>query len=289
MTSPSILVVGPTGTVGREVINALGTEGHRARALVRNPAKASLFDENVEIVIGDLSQPETLAPAFRNIEAAFIVAPPSPELEILEANAFEAARRAGVKQIVYLSNFGAGTFGPPVWDWHGSSESRLQDLKIPFAILRPARFMTDTPFPFSWMGIKDRSVLAEGTGEGKITMIDPRDIGAVAAKILTAGGHEGKTYELTSADILRGDEIAQKIGAVLGKDIRFVKADQQESRSLMTRVGIPGFVIETVLRYYETVRENRWYTTAAVADILGRAPRSYDAWLREKAEGFFTA
>jgi uncharacterized protein YbjT (DUF2867 family) len=285
MIKPLILVTGATGTVGSEVVKALAVAGEEARALVRDPAKAASLRGTAKIVTADLLKPETLESAFDGVGKAFIVAPPVPDLVTMEANAFQAARRAGVKHIVYLSNFGAGTFGPPVWDWHGESERRLQELDVAWTILRPARFMTDTPFPFSWLGIKEQGVLAEATGNGKISMIDPRDIGAAAAKILTTRGHEGKTYELTSADLLTGEQMATKIGMTLGKSVRFVDAAPDEARGAMLSMGIPVFVADTILRYCETVREGRWYATSAVADILGRQPRTFDAWLSEKAPG----
>lgn len=282
MAKPSILVTGVTGTVGREVVKALAETGHEARALVRDPAKAASLRSSVELVKADMLQPETLEEAFRSVDKAFIIAPPTPELELMEANAFEAARRAGVKHIVYLSNFGAGRFGPPVWDWHGASEHRLQELNVSWTILRPARFMTDTPFPFSWFGIKEQGVLAESTGDGKISMIDPRDIGAVAAKLLTTHGHEGQVYELTAAELLTGEQMARKVGVALGKAVRFVDVQPDEARAAMLGIGIPAFIADTILRYCETVREGRWYATSAVADILGRPPRTFDAWLDAK-------
>jgi uncharacterized protein YbjT (DUF2867 family) len=58
-------------------------------------------------VLGDLMRPETLEPAFHRAERVFILAPPAPEMETLERNAIDAAVAAGVKRIVYLSNFAA--------------------------------------------------------------------------------------------------------------------------------------------------------------------------------------
>jgi uncharacterized protein YbjT (DUF2867 family) len=174
VSKPLILVTGATGTVGGDVVKALTEAGQTVRVLVRDVAKAASLGGAVVPVQADLLRPESLEAAFQGIEKAFIVAPPTPELPVMEANAFEVARRAHVRHIVYLSNFGAGTFGPPVWDWHGAGERRLRQLGPAWTILRPARFMTDTPFPFSWPGIQERGVLAEATGDGKVSMIDPR-------------------------------------------------------------------------------------------------------------------
>jgi len=287
MWNPLIVVTGAAGTVGSQVVKHLAEAGHRVRALVRDPAKAASLSRSAEFVVADLLKPETLEAAFKGADKAFTVAPPAAGMELMAANALEAARQAGVKHIVYLSNFGAGKFGPsPVWNWHAAGESRLQALKVAWTILKPARFMTNTPFPFSWHGIKESGVLAEPTGTGRIAMIDPADVGAVAAKILTSGGHEGKAYQLTSSDFLTGEQIAAKIGAAIAKAVRFVDSPPDEIRAKLLSKRAPDFVVDSVLRYFETVREGRWYTTGAVSEILGRPPRSYDAWLRNNAAAF---
>ena len=146
--------------------------------------------------------------------------------------------------------------------------------------------MTNTPFPFSWYGIRELGVLAEPTGTGGMSMIDPGDVAAVAARIITAGGHEGKAYQLTSSDLLTGDHVAAKIGAAIAKAVRFVDSPPDEIRAALLSERAPDFVVDSVLRYFETVREGRWYTTGAASDILGRPPRSYDAWLRDNAAAF---
>jgi hypothetical protein len=139
------------------------------RALVRDPAKAAKLGSAVEVVTGDLAKPETLGAAFAGADKAFVLAPPVAALETLEANAFEAAKKAGVKQIVNLSNFGAGSFGTSIWRWHGASEERLRALGVAWTILRPARFMSNTPY--SWDSIKEQGTLFESTGDSKMTLM----------------------------------------------------------------------------------------------------------------------
>src|SRR5436190_1223546 len=102
MSKPLILVTGATGTVGREVAQALAKAGHMPRAVVRDPSKAASLSAVIEIAKADLLQPETLRAAFEGVDSAFIVAPPTPNLEAMEANACEAAMEAGVRHIVYL-------------------------------------------------------------------------------------------------------------------------------------------------------------------------------------------
>ena len=279
MTGPAPLIVGATGTIGRHLVRQLLERRQPVRVLARDPAKAATLGD-VEIARGDLSKPETLPPAFAGIEKVFVLAPPTPDLLALETAAFHAAKAADVRHIVYLSNFGAGSLGSrdSIWQWHGTSERRLRDLGVAWTILRPARFMTDTPFPWAWD--KERAVLAEPLGTGKVTMIAPQDLAAVAAKALLEPGHEGKIHELTSGEALSGADIADALAQATGKPVKFVDIAPGAARETMMSIGLPPFLPDLILDYYAGVREGRWYVTSTTADLLGRPAVTYAEWLR---------
>src|SRR5579859_2319460 len=105
MTKPLILVTGATGTVGTEAIKQLTEGGHRVRALVRDKAKAGKLDPRAEIVVGELADPSSLTQAFAGVDKVFVITN-GANLNVLEGNAFEAARRAGARHIVKLSGRG---------------------------------------------------------------------------------------------------------------------------------------------------------------------------------------
>lgn len=281
MAEPLILVVGSTGTVGREVVKQLVEAGKNVRALARDPVKAAELGAGVEKAFGDLTQPETLGEAFAGAEQVFVLAPPVPNMEELEVNAFAAAAAAGARQIVYLSNFGAGAFDDDLFRAHGANEKRLQKLGVEWTVLRPTRFMTNTPF--GWAAIRDRGQLIEPLGGRKVVMIDPRDIAAVAIKALTTQGHDGKIYEL-SGEALTGLDMAEHLSIALARPIEFVDATVEEARVELLRSGLPPLIVDKVLFYFATVRADRWYEMSAVREVLGRAPRTYSAWLEENAQ-----
>jgi uncharacterized protein YbjT (DUF2867 family) len=277
-----IVVTGATGTVGSETVRQLAGAHHQVRALVRDPAKAAKLDGTAEVVVADLASPHSLAAAFVGADRAFVISPVTPELGLLEANAFRAAAEAGVRHIVKLSNFGAGSFPTSIWHWHQESENTLRGLGIPWTVLRPARFMPDTPF--SWTSVTGHGTIFESTGDSLITLIDPRDVAAVAATVLTAPGHEGKTYELTAAEALTGTQIAQKVAVAIGRPVTFTDTLPDVLREAMLAAGAPEFITEMVLQYFTLVRQGRMHVTTTVADLLGRSPRSYDEWLQENAQ-----
>lgn len=278
MANPLILVVGSTGTVGSELVKQLIEAGRNVRALARDPGKAGKPGGGSDVAIGDLSRPETLREAFVGVEKVFVLAPPVPDMEQLEANAFAAAEQAGVRHIVYLSNFGAGRFDDALFRAHGANEARLRSLGMEWTILRPTRFMSNTPF--GWASVRENGRLVEPLGGRKTILIDPRDIAAVAVKALTELGHEGKIYELTG-EALSGAEMAERLSQALARPIEFIDASEDVTRSDLLRSGLSSMIVDKVLYYFETLRGDRWYETPTVRQLLDRSPGTYAGWLKE--------
>jgi uncharacterized protein YbjT (DUF2867 family) len=212
MTNPLILVTGATGIVGSEIVKQLVEARQKVRVLVRDPAKALKFGTGIEVVKGDLSKPETLVAAFAGVDKVFVLSN-GLDLPTLEANAFDAAKKAGVKHIVKLSgrhldaDFLAGTV---LAQWHSESERRLRTLGITWTILRPGVFASNF---LMWL-VREQGAVFLPVGDGRDTPTDPRDIAAVAVKVLTTPGHEGKVYELTGPEFLSYAEMVQKMGAI---------------------------------------------------------------------------
>lgn len=281
MANPLILVTGATGTVGSEVVRQLVQGGHRVRALVRDLAKASKFGAEVEVVKGDFSKPETLTAAFVGVDKAYVLLPAiGPEFPELEGNAFNAAKKAGVKHVVKQSSFVMEDFmaGTPFAEWHGASEKRLRALGVAWTILRP-HFFNSNLIEF---GIMPRGGLFFPAGNGKDAPIDPRDIAAVAVKVLTTPGHEGKIYELTGPELLSFAEVVQKIVTITGKPLKFVDVPEATWQEEMLKVGAPPPVVESLLAYFAGgVKAGRIHMTSTVNELLGRPALTLDQWAKD--------
>ncbi len=282
MATFPILVTGATGTIGSEVVKQLVEDGHRVRALVRDPAKAARLGDSVEIVVADLSKPETLPPAFAGVETAFI-ASNGLDIAALEANAYDAASEAGVKRIVKLSgrhldaDFMQGTL---LARNHNASEERLRRLGVAWTIIRPGFFSSN----FLLFIDRARGVVALPVGDGKDTPTDPRDIAAVAVLALTKPGHERKIYEITGPDYVSYADMVRKIAVSTGTPISFVDVPSTVVRDGMVAAGVPLTQADGLMRYFEGVKDGKIYPpTSIMAELLGRAPRSFDDWVHDHA------
>lgn len=262
MTNSSILIVGATGNLGTRLLRHLSAAGVKPRALVRSQQKGEAIASFATPVRGDLLQPESLKDAFRGVERVFIVAPPTPDMEALERNAIDAAVAAGAKRIVYLSNF-AAVEGSPMKPMHihGLHERVVAEQGVGWTVLGPTRYMTN--FPFDWPSVLNDGVLRETGGSGIMTCIDPEEVAEVATKALTEDGHEGQTYRLTSHDEFTASSLAALLSKFLKRDVKALEAG--------ANTPMAG--------YFALVAAGAYKTTDTATKILGRVPRSYEAWL----------
>lgn len=279
-----ILILGATGTTGREVARQLIALGQRPRLLVRDPAKAREFEGKAEIVAGDLDRPDGLAAPFAGVDKVYLV---SAGLEgpTLESNAIGAAVRAGVRHVVKLSVVTADRPELTFAKWHARSEDALRASGLAFTMLRPGNFMSNS---LGWSGtIKTDGAVYQPTGTGKWAAIDPADIGAVAAKVLTTPGHEGKAYTLTGPQSLDGAGYAAILSKVLDKPVRFVDVPPEAARAAMSNAGVPAAYVDALLDLLAVMKAG--YTdivTDGVERVLGRPAGSFEDWARRHADFF---
>jgi uncharacterized protein YbjT (DUF2867 family) len=281
-----ILVTGATGNVGREVVALLVAAGQEVRALSRDPAKAKAkFDAKVEVVPGELGNPESLAKAVDGVEAAFSLGA-GPLLGTWEANLAQAAKKAGVRRIVKLSVQGADSSRTnPITEQHRAGEKAYRESGIPWTFVRPGYFMSNT---LAWAPhIKEQGKVFSHFGDGKVPPVHPRDIAAVAVKALTSPGHEGKAYTVTGPELLTVADEARILSEVLGRPIQYVPVSDEVVRDGMLKSGMPVKIVDSLVGLGAIVRAGLLAEVSPdAAQVLGRKLFTYAEWARENAAAF---
>jgi uncharacterized protein YbjT (DUF2867 family) len=275
-----ILITGASGTVGGEVVKALGGGAAKVRAGYRT--RPQNIPRGVESVALDFEKPETIRPALAGVDTVFLLSTMvDPERKVVDE-----AKRAGVKRIVKLSVYGAAQEGFTFARWHRAVEKHIEASGVPWTFLRPAGFMQNF---FNYMGetIRKQSTIYSSAGNGASPHIDARDIGAAAARVLTGKGHEGKAYELTGAELLTYPQCASILSRVLGREVKYVPITPEQYKQAVLAAGMPPVYVEALVdldRYYASGGMAK--VTPTVKELTGRDPIRFEQFAKDYADKF---
>ena len=279
-----ILITGASGNVGSEVLKQAATVGLKIRAAFQSPDKATKAPAGVETVIMDYAKPETIRPALQGIEKIFLVGPPVRDLPAMEANFIKEVRATGLKHIVKLSALGGRESVFP--GWHRDSEKNIEASGLPYTFLRPNGFMQNV-VNYNASTIRSQNAFYGCQGDGAVSVVDVRDIAAVAVIVLAATGHEGKSYALTGPEGLTNTQIAEKISRVVGREISYVDLPPAEFRKAMLSAGVPAWSADALLDLYRFYREGKAsQVTKDIERLTGRKPIAFDHFAQDYAFAF---
>lgn len=249
MSNPkkTIAVTGATGNIGKPVVEGLIEKGYAPRIIVRKrEANADWENAGVVQVEADLNDADALADAFEGAQRVFSISPFVENLVELGRATAAAAKRAGVRQIVRSSAQGADVNAPiALGRWHGEVEKIIEDSGLEWTFVQPASFFQN------YFGhaetIKNQNTFYAPLGDGKISLVDVRDIAAVAVAALTEENHVGKKYAVTGGESLSNQKIAETFSDVLGREIKYVDAPEDEARKQMLDGKMPVWMVEAVI------------------------------------------
>lgn len=278
-----ILVTGSTGNVGSRLVRELLTRGQSVRAFTRSGDR-SRFDSRVEIATGDFTDKASLKKALNGVSHMYLLAS-GQDMQQNEANAIEAAKGAKLELLVHHSVAGAQYKATDIPRWHRAGEELIEQSGIPSVILRPGSFSSNS---LGWAEtIKSHDTAYGALGDTSLPSIDPEDIAAVAATVLTTPGHTGKVYELTGPESLTSAQQVSILGEVLGRPLKYVNVPDDAARDAMLKLGWPPRYVDAMVSLIQTLRSiGRIEPTGGVKSVLGREPRSFRQWAESNAGAF---
>ncbi len=258
--------------------------GLKIRATFQSPDKAAKAPAGMEGVIMDYAKPETIRPALHGVEKIFLVGPPVRDLPAMEANFIKEVRAAGRKHIVKLSALGGRESMFP--SGHRDSEENIEASGLPYTFLRPNGFMQNL-VNYNAGTIRSQNAFYGCQGNGAVSVVDIRDIAAVAVIVLAATGHEGKSYTLTGGEALTSGHVAEKISRVAERKISYVDLPPAEFRKAILSAGIPEWSADALLDLQRLYREGKAsLVTNDVERLTGRKPITFDQFARNYAFAF---
>lgn len=282
----TILITGATGNVGLETIKALHTVAHgfRLMAGVRDTEKdrKKLAGYGVEPIHFDFSDPDTYQAGLRACEVLFLLRPP----QLADVNRYfrpliEAAKRCDVRHIVFLSVQGVenSSIIP-----HHKIEKLIAESGIPHTFLRPAYFMQNFTTTLR-SDLVNKSLIFLPAGNAEFALIDLRDVGAVAARVLThPAAHTNRAYDLTNDELLTFGEMAQQLSKGLGKNITYLSPNLWTFFWKKKREGTPtGYILVMIMLHYFPRFQNPPLLSDWVEKITGRAPTTFEQFVHDSS------
>ncbi len=265
-----ILVVGASGTVGSELARLLAAQGE---SVVKVTSRLPSAADQVRV---DIVSRAGLHDAFESVDRAFLLSPPghANQYELL-APLIDEARARGLQKVVLMSAMGANADdNSPL----RRAEKQLEASGLPYNIIRPNWFMQN--FNTFWIqGILQQGKIFLPVGTAKGSFIDARDIAAVAAKLLTSDSFTNRDFDLTGPAALDHDTVGAILSRETDRTITFQDIPPAAMLDGLLGAGVPRAYAEflvLILGFFKAGYSER--TTDAVAQILGRAPGTFEQY-----------
>jgi uncharacterized protein YbjT (DUF2867 family) len=272
-----ILIIGARSRTGRELVRLLRAKAVPLRILSRSAEPSNEPDG----IVGDLAKPATLDRAMSGANQVFLLSSAAHDERAWHQNAIDAAVRAGVAHLVRSSMLGADPASPARFmRHHGQADEHLRESGVPYTIIRPNFFMHNVTAGWPPTLGPEGNYYAPA-GDARISMIDARDVAAVAAEALTGAKQAGTTYDVTGPEALSHAEACEKLGERLGRTVRYVPVDDDTARAAMLGAGLNKWFTDALIELYQDYRRSGRDGYASevqptVFDVTGTKPRTLD-------------
>lgn len=232
-------ITGASGQLGRLVIERLRAKVPAGDivALVRTPAKAT--DLGVEVREADYTRPDTLDKALAGVDVLMMISGSEVGQRVAQhRNVIDAAKKAGVKRVVYTSLLHAERSTLSLAPEHVETEALLKASGLSITLLRNGWYTEN--YTASVGPAVANGALIGSAGQGKIASAARADFADAAVAVLTTPGHEGKTYELAGDSAYTLAELAAEISRQTGKDIPYKDLPPADYTAALTAAGLPA-------------------------------------------------
>ena len=280
----TILVTG--GNIGNLVAEELASRSFAVRVLAKTVKQNPKWEKaKIEQIAVDMASIPSMLPAFEGVDRFFSVTPFVENLAELGVNTIQAAKQAGVRRIVRSSFIGASESGITLGRDHRAVEKAVEASGIPYTILRPNTFMQS--YAMNSLSIKSDSAFYMPQGEGRVSLVDVRDVAALAVAVLTQEGHERRIYDVTGAEALSNNDVADKLSLTLGKQVHYVDVSTAQAEQSMRDAGLPAWMVSSLLELFQfSKRGDAAHVSDSINKILSRSPLTFEQFLQDNRELF---
>jgi uncharacterized protein YbjT (DUF2867 family) len=291
MSAQTFLVTGATGETGRYTVQRLLDNGRAVRAMVHKEDQRAeaLRRTGAEVVVGNLLDHDDAIRATAGTTTAYFCYPVRPGIIQTTAYFADAAKRAGLKAVINMSQISAREdskshaardhwIAERIFDWSG----------VPTVHLRPTFFSQWLLYPFVRMTIVEDSIIDLPYGNGRHAPIAAEDQARlIAAMLMEPAAHVGKTYTLHGPTELDQASIAEAIGEVLGRKVRYQPVTIPQYRERLEKFGLPEFLIQHFCAIAIDYQNGLFSgTDKIIAGVTGKSPMTVQEFVTMHRNAF---
>jgi uncharacterized protein YbjT (DUF2867 family) len=269
-----LLITGASGRIAERVAALLAQRGYGLRLMTRTPQQAPQLD-CAEVVRGDFAEPATLDDAFAGVSTALVVSGSGKpgERARLHRNAFEAAARARVGHVVYLSLQGASPSSKyPFSRDHSQSEQYLAGTGVPYTVLRNAFYLDMFLDKFDSDG-----VLRGPANETRGAFVSREDAARTAAAVLT--DPPGGTHDVTGPEALSLADVARRFAAMTGQQLRYQPESAKSARDRLRKREPSSWRVDLSVGWFEAIAAGELeHTSDAVLRFTRKKPMNLEEY-----------
>lgn len=262
----------------------MSRNGSNVRAPVHDGAKSrTVREQGAEVFVDDLDGPGHPREAASGADRIYLLTTNGPNSTQQASRVVSAAKASGSTHIVRQSGYGSPK--SRIIKQHIEAETEIRSSGLPCTLFRPTFYMQNTMM--AAQTVASQGVIYMPFGEGRVGMIDARDIEDVAAAVLTGTGHEGKEYTLTGPASISFRDVSDILTDVLGRAVSYTDVPIDAGRQSMLAMGFPEWIADGYLELTAEFAQNRAdRTTNDVQHITGAAPRSFREFASDFAPAF---
>ncbi len=286
-----LLVTGASGKLGQLVLESLIKRGEKnIIATSRNPEKLQRFAaRGVEVRSADFQRPETLTEAFKGASRLLIISTDAIGARVDQhKNAIEAAKKAGIRHIIYTSWPKAETSVAFVSREHIETEKLIKESGLSYTILRNYPYAQNIFYAIPQA--LQMGTLYGSAGKGGVAYVTREDCADAAAGALLSDSEKNEILDITGPDIINYDELVKMVSEISGKPLVYVDIAQADLKAALLKSGLPETWADVFVTFDVSYKNGDTKDVSdAVLKLSGHAPKGFKEFLIENKHALFSA
>lgn len=282
-----VLVTCANGIPGSEIARRLIESQTKVRAAVHSLKSSDRVNRlPVEVVEVELKDKKTLGGAFSGVERAVSIVPLGPDMCRIASNVVDAAKRAQVRHLVYLSLLNEDIQADNIISKsHRRAEETIANSGIPYTIIRSTLFFQNVVYLYR--EFIRRGVIVQPSGKASLTLIDLRDVSRVIELVFKEKEHLNKIYSVTNGESYTGSQSAEIFSEILGRKMTYFDRPKFIISKGMKEAGFSQWLIRATSELFADMREGRFDVREdSFTKITGTSPISYRQSIRDYVDYF---